>query len=191
MKNWLAQHVQATSSSLRRFAAAPLSTLLNVLVIGIALSLPAGLYALLQNAQQFVDHATRAPQISVFLNLSASKADIEQIGQRLKQNPAVDHADFVPRDAALEQIKKTTGMADVIGGLAQNPLPDAYIVYPRQTDAQALEVLRDEMQKWPRVELAQLDSGWARKLDALLQFGRTVVLLLVALLGFALLAVTF
>lgn len=191
MSNWLAQHSRVLLSTLRRLLATPVSSLLNILVIGIALSLPAGLYVLLQNVQSLADQVVGTPQISVFLSMSASKDDIARIGKQLQQQGAVDHIEFVPREQALEQLKHSTGLKDVIGGLTQNPLPDAYIVYPKKSDAQTLETLRDELQKWPKLEKVQLDSAWAHKLEALLKFGRLAVLILSALLSFALVAVTF
>lgn len=191
MTGWLSQHFRALLFSLRRILSTPLSSLFNALVIGVALSLPAGVYVLLQNVQGLADRAVGAPQVSVFLSLSASREDAARIGKLLKQDAAVEHADFVPRDQALEHLRQTTGLADVIGGLAQNPLPDAYVVHPHKTDAQTLETLRDEIRKWPKVEHVQLDSAWAHKLDALVDFGRMAVLMLAALLSFALLAVTF
>ena len=82
-------------------------------------------------------------------------------------------------------------MADVTGGLAQNPLPHAFIVYPKKNDAQTLEILRDELRTWPKFEHVQLDSDWARKLEAMLKFARLAVLILAVLLSFALVAITF
>ena len=191
MKNWLAQHVRVLLFTLRRLRSTPVSSLLNILVIGIALSLPAGMYVLLQNVQDLAKQVAGAPQISVFLSMDASRDDIARIGNQLKQHEAVGQVEFVPREQALEQVKRTTGLADVIGGLTQNPLPDAYIVYPKKLDSQTLETLRDELQKWPKLEHVQLDSAWARKLEALLKFGRLAVLILALLLSFALVAVTF
>ncbi len=191
MKNWLIQHVRVLLFTLRRLRATPLSSLLNTLVIGIALSLPAGLYVLLQNVQSLAEQVVGKPQISVFLSMNASQDDIARIGKQLRQHDAIGEIEFVPRDQALEQLKQTTGLADVVGGMAQNPLPDAYIVYPKNPGAQVLEALRGELQKWPKIEHVQLDSDWAHKLEALLKFGRLAVLILAVLLSFALVAVTF
>jgi cell division transport system permease protein len=191
MKNWLAQHLHALLFTLHRLLTTPGSSLLNVLVIGIALSLPAGIYTLLQNVQSLANQVAGTPQISVFLDMDASKDDIARIGKQLQQHAAIDHAGFVPREQALEQLRQTTGLADVIGELTQNPLPDAYVIYPKKQDAQSLEALRDELKQWPKVEHVQLDSAWAHKLEALLKFGRTAVLILSVLLSFALVAVTF
>ena len=191
MKNWLVQHLRVLLFTVHRLLATPVASLLNILVIGIALSLPTGMYVLLQNIQGLAEQVAGRPQISVFLSMDSSKDDISHIGKQLKQHEAVGLVEFVPRDQALEQLKRTTGLADVVGGLTQNPLPDAYIVYPKISGSQALEALRDELQKWPKLEHVQLDSAWARKLEALLKFGRLAVVILAVLLSFALVAVTF
>jgi cell division transport system permease protein len=88
-------------------------------------------------------------------------------------------------------LQQSTGLADVTGGLTQNPLPHAFIVYPKSNDIKALETLRDELKKWSKFEHVQLDSAWVRKLEALLKFGRLAVLILAILLSFALVAITF
>ena len=191
MKNWFIQHVRVLLLTQRRLRASSLSSLLNILVIGIALSLPAGLYVLLQNVQRLAEHAIGAPQISVFLSMDASADDIARISEKLKQHDKIKTIEFVPRGQALEQLKQTTGLADVIGGMSQNPLPDAYLIQPKKAAAQALETLRDELRQWPKIEHVQLDSAWAHKLEALLKFGRLAVLILAALLSLALVAVTF
>lgn len=191
MINWFAQHVRVLVSTLRRLFSTPVSSLLNILVIGIALSLPAGMYLLLQNVQGLADQLTGTPQLSVFLSMDASKDDVARIGKQLQQNVGIGRTEFVSREQALEQLKRSTGLADVIGGLTQNPLPDAYVVYPKISEAQALETLRDELKKLGKVDLVQLDSAWAHKLEALLKLGRMAVLILAALLSVALLAVTF
>ncbi len=51
MSVWLSQHMQAFRGALRKLATQRASSLLNMLVIGIALALPAGGYVLLGNLQ--------------------------------------------------------------------------------------------------------------------------------------------
>ncbi len=191
MRNWLIQHARALAFTLRRLFATPVASLLNVLVIGVALSLPAGLYVLLQNVHSLAEQMTGAPQLSLFLTMDSSAEDVARIAKKLREHTEVARYEFVPRAEALTQLKRSSGLADVIAGLTQNPLPDAYIVHPKQQGAQALEALRDELQHWPKLAHVQLDSAWVRKLDALLDFGQQAVLVLAALLGCALFAVTF
>ena len=187
MRHELAQNIGV----LRRMFASPLVGILNILVIGIALSLPAGMYVLLQNVQGWVAQLSSAPQVSLFLNMDAKTDDVDKLRKQLERHPAIDRIEFVARAQALEQLKQSTGLADVIGGLNQNPLPDAFIVYPKHGAVQALQALRDELAKLPQVELAQLDSAWAYKLEAMLKFGRMMALILACLLSLALVAITF
>lgn len=191
MKSWLMHHLHVMRFTLRRLRTTPVSSLLNVLVIGVALSLPTGGYILLQNVQGLSDKLVGTPQISVFLNMNVSQDDISRYTRQLQQHNAVSRVEFVPREQALLQLQRSTGLADVTGGLAQNPLPHAFIVYPKKNDAQTLEILRDELRTWPKFEHVQLDSDWARKLEAMLKFARLAVLILAVLLSFALVAITF
>ena len=191
MRHALALHLALMRSVLRRMFASKLGGLLNILVIGIALSMPAGMYVLLKNAQGLVEQLSGAPQISLFLTLNAQEDDIAELHKRLEANESIAAIEFVARDRTLEQLKQSTGLADVIGSLEKNPLPDAFIVSPKQTDPQTLDALREELAQLPRVEQAQLDSAWAHKLEALLRFGRLAVLILASLLSVALIAVTF
>jgi cell division transport system permease protein len=187
MRHTLAQNIGV----LRRMFSSKLAGILNILVIGIALSLPAGMYVLLQNAQGMVAQLSGTPQISLFMSMDAKADDVDKLRKQLEQHPAIARVEFVARAQALEQLKQSTGLADVIGGLNQNPLPDAFIVYPKPSAAQSLDELRIELAKLPKVEQAQLDSAWAYKLEALLKFGRMVVLILASLLSLALIAITF
>ena len=191
MTRAFAQHLGVLRAVLRRMFASKLAGFLNMLVMGIALSLPAGLYTLLQNAQGLVVQFSDTPQISLFLNMEAKTEDVDQLRKQLAQHPAVAGIEFIARAQALEQLKQSTGLSDLIGGLEQNPLPDAFIVHPKPGGAQALDMLRGELAKLPKVKEAQLDSAWAYKLEALLKFGRLAVLILASLLSLALIAVTF
>lgn len=82
-------------------------------------------------------------------------------------------------------------MSDVLAELDGNPLPHAFVVTGKSASPEVLEALRSEAAGWPRVEHVQLDSDWARKLDAALRIGKLIVSLLGILLAIALVAVTF
>lgn len=191
MKSWLMHHLHVFKYTLRRLRTTPVSSLLNILVIGVALSLPTGGYVLLQNTRGLSDKVVGAPQISIFLNMNTTQDDISRFTKQLQQHDAISLVEFVSRADALKQLQQSTGLADVTAGLTQNPLPDAFIIYPKSKDIQSLEKLRDELKSWPKFEHVQLDSAWVRKLEALLKFARLSVLILAVLLSFALVAITF
>ncbi|HWN31051.1 MAG TPA: permease-like cell division protein FtsX [Burkholderiales bacterium] len=191
MKNWLSQHAQTLWLALKRLRQNPFASLLNISVIGIALSLPGGLYVLLNNLESLSRQVSGEPQISLFLSMQAASAEVSQIHARLKSHPGVRNFQFVPRDQALRELQKAAGIADVVQSLTQNPLPDAFIIHAKDSSADALQRLRDEFRSWPNTAHVQLDSLWAQRLEALLRLGKIVILLLAILLSFALVAVTF
>src|SRR5512134_1216008 len=191
MTGWVTQHLQACALAARKLLAAPWNALASLLAMGVAFSLPAGGWVLLENVDAVSAQVDSAPQISLFLAVDAGKGDVAQVEGRLKQHPQVKAWQFVPKDKALARLKGSAGLADVVESLGRNPLPDAFIVQARSGDPGTLERLRAEMAKWPKAEHVQLDSAWAKRLDALLRFGRLAVGMLGALLSLALLTAVF
>ena len=190
MINWLYLHLRAIGHALGRLAGQPLGTLLSALVVGIALSLPGGGYLLLDNVSSLVRGVSGTPEISVFLAAEAGAPEVAAIAQRLQAEAGLASYRFVPRDEGLRQLE-AAGLGDVLGGLKSNPLPDAFVIAPRGEDPAVFAELAARMQAWPKVAHVQLDSAWVERLHALLGLGRSVVLILAGLLGFALVIVTF
>ena len=79
MNAWLSQHAQAFRAALRKLSAQRASSLLNVLVIGIALALPAGGYVLLGNLQAVAARFSLEPQLSIFLDGGAKRGRVPEL----------------------------------------------------------------------------------------------------------------
>ncbi len=189
MKAWCLQHFAAFSGAVRRLCAAPLNSLLSLLVIGIALTLPAGGWVLLENLRA-LSHDASAQQISLFLDTGADKAQADEIGRRLAaRTPGAWH--FIAKEDALHRLESDTEMKALLDSLPGNPLPDAFIVEPADASPAALEALAAEFRQWPAVAHVQLDSAWIQRLDALTRIGKRVVFLLAGIFAAALVAVTF
>lgn len=182
MSAWLRQHRQAAAAALRRLG------VLNTAVIGVALSLPAGGYALLENLRDVAGRFALDTQISVFLQPGAKRAEADALGRTLRADRRIAKVRFVPREQALKELSSVQGVAEVIAALGRNPLPDAFVVTPRGED---LEQLSGELAGLPGVAHVQADAAWARRLAALANIGRVAIWLLSALLGAGLVAVTF
>jgi len=190
MQAWFSQHRAALGSALRRLGASPLNTLLSLLVIGIALTLPGFGYVILDNLRDLGQSASGVQQISVFMQLEVGKKDVGEIESRLRQT-ASGKWRFVPKEEALKRIQASEGMAEIVASLPRNPLPDAFIVEPTNTDPQALEVLKKELSTWPKVAHVQLDSAWVKRFDAFIKLGKLALTLLAGLFAAGLVAVTF
>ena len=189
MSKWLSGHRQAFLLVLTRMWRTRLTTLMMLGVLGVTMSLPAGLYVVLDNVEKLAGSIESDPQISLFLTLDASADTVREIDSRLRTHAGVKNFNFVARDAAWAELQKNAGLEELAGGLDKNPLPDAYILHAKNNDPASVDQLRQELQQWRGVELAQLDAGWVKRLYTLLQTGRQAVLVLSGLLGFALLAI--
>ena len=191
MRAWLQHHRFSFAQTLSRLVQSPVATFLNMLVIGVALALPLGGYAVLGNLELFSRNITTESQLSVFLAGDAGKNDVAAVEARLRGANGVRAVRFVDRNLALAGLKRSPRMAEVIASLRDNPLPDAFVVTLATSEPELAERLEREFRSLPRVAHVQVDSAWLRRLDTLLRLGRTTVILLGALLGLALVAVTF
>ena len=182
-------HARAFGDALRRLLRQPVSTALAVLSAGVALSLPAVLYALLQNFERAAAGHQGRPEMTVFLVPAATPPQAQALAGRLGAHAGVAQFRFVPKAQALADLESAGGLAEALDLLTDNPLPDAFVVIPAAAGADGAGRLADELRGWPAVERVQFDGGWARRLSALLDLGRTAVWALAAFLAVALVAV--
>ena len=190
MKGFISQHLAALYGAFRRLVAAPLSTILSLLVIGTALALPSAGWVVLDNSSTIAGTASGVQQISLFMTLDADKKDVAEIKSRLR-DAALGAWRFVAKDEALQHLKSSEGMAEIIESLPKNPLPDAFVVEPANTEPESLEGLAKTFSAWPKVAHVQLDSAWVKRFNAFLQIGKLSVVMLAGLFAGALVVVTF
>ena len=189
MIGWLRHNRHALSAALYRLRKQAFTTFLTALAMGAAISLPSGLYLGLANLGRVAGDLPAQPEISLFLDAGASAAQKQAIAARLKQ-PDIAQAHFVPKDQALAALSASQDLADITAGLTENPLPDAWVVRPRDASREALVRISDSLGKFPGVAETHLDSQWAERLQAALDIGRTVVWVLGALFAIALIAIS-
>lgn len=186
MSPWLRQHRQALAAAAARFAR--VAGALGALVIGVALALPVGGYALLGGLQQVAARFALDPQVSVFLRPEAKRADANALAAMLRADARIAKVRFVPREEALKELSAVPGMPEVLASLGKNPLPDALVLNVRDG---ALDAVAADVRKLPSVGLVQADAAWARRLAAAAGIARLALWLLAGLLAAGLIAVTF
>lgn len=191
MNSWLSQHGYALIRAFKQLAVAPVTSLLSVIVFSIVLSLPTGIFIILENLREISGQAVETQQMTIMLDTSASQADIEQINTQLEKMPTIEGFQFLSKEVALQELKQESGMAEVMHNLGKNPLPDAFIINLGHISASEIEKIQTKIQAWPKVEHVLVDTDWARKLDAMLTVGRLVVIMLASLFGAALVIVMF
>lgn len=195
MKIWLREHRFALTDALRKLIRTPGSFAFNVLVVAIALALPIAGLTLFENIRPVTQQLAVEPEISLFLAADTpadqARALVSDIRSTLPPGSKKSRIEFVPRDQALDALKKNTGLANAMETLGQNPLPDAYIIRLSNTDADAVDALAERLKTLPEVETVQVDSDWVKRLTAMLQIMRLALLLLAVTLGVVVMAVIF
>jgi cell division transport system permease protein len=187
--SWLRHQKYALTAALYRLRMQPVSSLLTALAMGVAISLPGGLYLSLANLGQVAGKLPAQPEISLFLDTLASDTHRQAVATRLKQ-PDIAEAYFVPKDQALAALISSQGLTDIAAGLTQNPLPDAWVVRPQLSSREELARVAHDLAKLPGVAETHLDSLWAERLQAGLSIGRASVWLLAGLFAIALIAIS-
>lgn len=169
----------------------PFSNFMTVLVIAIALALPAGLQILLDNGKNISQNWDGASRISLYLKIGLSEIKTKQLAENIRLDLAVEQVDIILPEQALADFGNRSGFADAIAELDDNPLPPTLVIQPRDqySTPDASEKLLSAFRKLPDVELAQLDLDWVRKLYALLQLAEKAASALGAALGLAVLLI--
>lgn len=184
MKNYFMRHLQVLFYSLGQLVQTPFASLMSLLVIGISLALPAVLYVTLENIQQLSTGWGGNAQVSVFLKQGTSDNDARALAAQLQQHKNISAVHYINPEAALAEFKQHSGFGEALDTLDKNPLPGVLLVEPAENTSPAqLDTLVDELGKLPRVDLAQLDMQWVKRLKALLDIARRSVLLLGGLLA--------
>jgi cell division transport system permease protein len=188
MSAWLNQHLHALQIAWRRMFSRPVGSLFTILVIGLVASLPAFAYLVVNNVSGLAGKLDPEPKLSFYLKTTAGDGDVSAVKQRLNVTANIASSRFVSKQDALEELE-SAGIADVAKTLEQNPLPHAFIVKPKSIASAELDLLKKEIASWVEVETVELDSDWARKLSAFVEFGKRGVFFLTLVLGLALIFV--
>ncbi len=191
LRGYLKGHFQALFLSLGRVSRHPLSSLMTIAVIGIALALPAGLHVALKNVQGVSAGWEDAVQISLFLNRGVDEKEASRLVEQLRAMSTIDEVVHVTPQQALGEFRQYSGFGEALEVLDENPLPNVLLVRPTRAASEPLmvEPLLHELRSLPLVEMAQLDMEWLKRLYAIMAIGERGVFVLAALLALAVLLI--
>jgi cell division transport system permease protein len=182
---WFIRHLQTSIGSLGRLAQHKLATTLTILVIGIALALPACLHLLVANTQLATGNWNRAVDLTVFLKRPTSAEEARRTAERIRQRRDVEEAQLILAEEALKEFRRDSGFGDAIDALNENPLPHTIVVRPapNYTNTANLQSLAADVRALPSVEVVQLDTAWVNRLNAILEAFQRGLILAGAVLG--------
>ena len=185
------RHLQALFGSLGRLVRAPLATMLTLIVIGVALALPAGLALLVNNLRSATGDFSNAVDFTVHFKLGTSITRVQQLASAARERTGVDSVTVRTADESLEEFRQASGFGDALAALEDNPLPHHLVVRPTKTASGPAEIesLRRYFAAFPEVDIVQLDLDWVRRLHSLLDVLKRVLWVVIAVLGLGVLAV--
>lgn len=185
LEAYFSRHAQTLLGTLGRLVSTPFASLMTITVIGIALSLPLYLNVFLQNARVATANWNQAFDISVYIDKKASAARTTRIAQQLRARGDIATVRVIPAAAALAEFRIASGFGAALDALRDNPLPDTLIVTPTlgASTPEGSAALKAAIAQVPDVETVVLDTDWVKRLYALLDILRRVVLITAGLLG--------
>jgi cell division transport system permease protein len=185
MKTWITRHLQTAIGSLGRLMQQPGATLLTVLVMGIALALPASLNVLVNNAQVVSGSWDRVLDVTVYFKPTVDVSTAQHLVDNLKQRRDIKNVQFIKSDDALKDFREHSGLGAALQSLTSNPLPHVAVITPATSDntAATIESLSAELRTLPDVDVVQVDTAWVQRYLAILNALHRVVGLLAVLLG--------
>jgi len=182
---YFARHAQVLVGSLGRIVHQPFATLMTMGVIAVALALPLFLSMLLQNARVATGNWNEAYDLSVYMDKKAGTGRVQSLAKQLKARGDVAAVRIITADQALAEFRNDSGFGKALDALSDNPLPDTLVVTPTLTAStpQGTETLKAAIAAMSDVQTVQIDTEWVKRLHAMLDLLRRVVLLTGGLLG--------
>ena len=182
---YFARHAQTLLGSLGRIVNQPFATLMTMGVVAVALALPLLLSLFLSNMSAATGNWNNAFDLSVYMNKKASAARVATVAKQLRQRGDVATVRVITGDQALAEFRDDSGFGKALDALTDNPLPDTLIVTPTlpASTPQGTDTLKQAIAAIADVQAVQLDTEWVKRLHAMLDILRRVVLLTGGLLG--------
>jgi cell division transport system permease protein len=182
---YFARHAQVLVGSLGRIAHQPFASFMTMGVIAVALALPLFLSLLLQNARAATGNWNQAYDLSVYMDKKANAARVQSLAKQIKARGDVAAVRILTADEALAEFRSDSGFGKALDVLNDNPLPDTLVVTPTlsASSPQGTETLKAALSAFSDVQTVQIDTEWVKRLHAILDLLRRVVLLTGGLLG--------
>src|SRR5688500_5711702 len=130
MGMWFDHHAYSLVASLGRLFRKPWATALTVGVMAVALALPLGLWATLQNVQRFAGDMQQSRQISLFLQHAIALDRAISLAEELRARPDVAAIELRTPEQGLQELRQR-GLGEALGALEGNPLPSLLIITPK------------------------------------------------------------
>ena len=179
LATWFDHHVYSLVASVGRMLRKPWATALTIGVMAVAITLPLGLWAALGNVERFTGTVEQSRQISLFLKPQITLDRARALADQLRGRGDIATLDLRTPEQGMEELRRSSGLAEAITAVEGNPLPSVLIVTPKGDET----MLADSLRTLPEVDVVQHDAAWRQRLDQWLRFGVRLAWVLALLLG--------
>lgn len=178
------QNFKQVFSSFSELWKTPFATLMTILVLGVALSLPSVFQVIYKNTERVTQQWDKASEISLFLKKDISEKRIQVLINKLSLYPDVDTVTHISSHQALEEFKEMSGFSKALSYLDENPLPDVLVVVPTSgaMNIASSKMLVAKLKREQGIDLVRVDIDWIEKLQAILSIIVDIVIAIAALL---------
>lgn len=189
---WGRRQLYSFFSSLGTLLSHRMGTLMTVLVLGIAMALPLGLYVTVKNLSAVDLQQDQWGAITVFLISDAGEEQAMSL-VRLISHDLNASAEAVSPGQGMEEFREASGFGQALEMFDDNPLPWVLLVTPEPGEGEELGGLVVVLDAWlqnrPEVDLVQVDFKWLQRLAGLLELGNALVSVLTFMFSLAVVVV--
>ena len=186
---YLSLHYKNLVDALTRITEQPLGNLMTIVVIGIALALPAGLRVMVSNISTMSDSWDAAADFTIYLEMTVDETRANELARNIEQRTDVRRAILIDRAQALVEFQNYSGFGEALETLQVNPLPHALIISPTGGSTSDVSELAMALEGMEETALVQLDTAWVKRLRSILELALRVVDIVTVLLGFGVIIV--
>ena len=190
---WLRRHSYSFFSSLGVLFRHRVGTLMTVLVLGIAMFLPLGLYITLTNLEGMNLRQDEWSAVTVFFKSGTTQAEAGQVADELKKRFQPEVVVMISPQEGMVDFREASGFGESLDMLEENPLPWVMQVSPQPGSTEAVEERVAELtaflQSLDSVEVTQFDYKWLQRLGRMMELGTAAVTVLIFLFGLAVVVV--
>ena len=190
---WLRRHSYSFFSSLGVLFKHRVGTLMTVLVLGIAMFLPLGLYITLTNLEGMNLRQDEWSAVTVFFKSGTTQTEVKRVADELEKRLQPEAVVIISPEEGMAEFREASGFGESLDMLEENPLPWVMQVSPQPGSTVQVEervgALTAFLGSVNSVEVTQFDYKWLQRLGRMMELGQAAVFVLIFLFGLAVVVV--
>jgi len=192
VRSWGRRQLYSLFSSIGTLLSHRLATLMTVLVLGIAMALPLGLYVVVENLGAVDLKQGEWGSITVFFRADAGEKSATALLRAVESEGGASVRLISPQEG-MEEFSETSGFSQASDLFEENPLPWVAVLSPEGNDALQVDRWVLGWQSWLEgregIDFVEIDHKWMQRLAGLLALGKAMITVLTVLFSLAVIVV--